>query len=59
MTPADFREFVFTIADKVGFARNALFSAAIIWGQTAGSKNADAAMERSVAGKGICSCWLQ
>ena len=29
MTPADFREFVFTIADKVGFAR---------WGQTAGSK---------------------
>ena len=35
MTPADFREFVFAIADKVGFA---LFSAAIIWGQTAGSK---------------------
>ena len=32
MTPADFREFVFTIADKVGFA------AATIWGQTAGSK---------------------
>lgn len=38
MTPADFREFVFTIADKVGLHANALFSAAIIWGQTAGSK---------------------
>ncbi len=38
MTPADFREFVFTIADKVGFARERIISAAIIWGQTAGSK---------------------
>ena len=34
MTPADFREFVFTL----GLHANALFSAAIIWGQTAGSK---------------------
>ena len=32
MTPADFREFVF------GLRANALFSAATIWGQTAGSK---------------------
>ena len=46
MTPADFREFVFAIADKVGFARERIIlggdhlglSAAIIWGQTAGSK---------------------
>lgn len=38
MTPADFREFVFTIADKVGFARERIILGAIIWGQTAGSK---------------------
>jgi len=36
MTPADFREFVFAIADKVGLS--VLFSAATIWDQTAGSK---------------------
>lgn len=38
MTPADFREFVFAIADRVGLRASALFSAATIWGQTAGSK---------------------
>ena len=49
MTPADFREFVFTIADKVGFARERI----ILGGDHLGpncwqQENADAAMEKSV-----------
>lgn len=49
MTPADFREFVFTIADKVGFARERI----ILGGDHLGpncwqEENADAAMEKSV-----------
>ena len=38
MTPADFREFVFAIADKVGFARERIILGGDIWDQTAGSK---------------------
>ena len=49
MTPADFREFVFAIADKVGFARERI----ILGGDHLGpncwqQENADAAMEKSV-----------
>lgn len=49
MTPADFREFVFTIADKVGFARERI----ILGGDHLGpncwqQENADVAMEKSV-----------
>lgn len=50
MTPADFREFVFTIADKVGFARERI----ILGGDHLGpncwqNEPADAAMEKSIA----------
>lgn len=38
MTPADFRELFLRLPIKLGLHANALFSAAIIWGQTAGSK---------------------
>ena len=49
MTPADFREFVFAIADRVGFARERI----ILGGDHLGpncwqQENADAAMEKSV-----------
>lgn len=56
MTPADFREFVFAIADKVGFARERI----ILGGDHLGpncwqQENADAAMEKiRRAGKGMC-----
>ncbi|STE85214.1 putative tagatose 6-phosphate kinase [Escherichia coli] len=61
MTPADFREFVFTIADKVGFARERI----ILGGDHLGAKLlaarkcgcGDGKIRR--AGKGICSCRLQ
>ena len=39
MTPADFRDFVGDIADRVGLARDLSCSAAIIWGRTAGRAN--------------------
>ena len=50
MTPADFREFVFTIADKVGFARERI----ILGGDHLGpncwqNEPAEAAMEKSIA----------
>ncbi len=38
MTPADFANLFLRLPIKLGLHANALFSAAIIWGQTAGSK---------------------
>lgn len=39
MTPADFRELFLRLLIELGLRASALFSAATIWGQTAGSKN--------------------
>ena len=59
MTPADFREFVFTIADKVGFARDysrrRSSGAKLLAARKCGC--GDGKIRR--AGKGICSCRLQ
>ncbi|XNM62262.1 class II D-tagatose-bisphosphate aldolase non-catalytic subunit [Escherichia coli] len=55
MTLADFREFVFTIADRVGFARERIILGGDDPAQTAGSK--EMRMRRwkiCRAGKGIC-----
>ncbi len=54
MTPADFREFVFAIADKSDLLVSVLFSVATIWDQTAGARKCgcgDGKIRR--AGKGI------
>ena len=49
MTPADFREFVFAIADKVGFARERIILGGDQLGPNGGQQEkADAAMEKSV-----------
>ena len=61
MTPADFREFVFTIADKVGICTRAHYSrrrssgAKLLAARKCGC--GDGKIRR--AGKGICSCRLQ
>lgn len=60
MTPADFREFVFAIADRVGFARTHYSrrrpsGAKLLAARKCGC--GDGKIRR--AGKGICSCRLQ
>ncbi len=61
MTPADFREFVFTIADKVGFARERIILGGDHLGPNCWQQEkcgcGDGKIRR--AGKGICSCRLQ
>ncbi len=54
MTPADFREFVFTIAEKSDLRASALFSAETIWGQTVAARKCGCGNGKiRRAGKGI------